>query len=71
VDIHVSYESSEPINFKRFKEIWEDVIGVKHKQHYELLKNGVDIVDDDVVISENIFNDYEVSLKFNVKDSLG
>ncbi len=71
MDIYVSYESSEPINFKRFKEIWEDVMALKHKQHYEFFKNGVDIVDDDLVISENIFNDYEVSLKFNALDTIG
>ena len=46
-------------------------MGVKHKEHYEFFKNGVDIEDDNQIISENIFNDYEVSLKFNVCDSVG
>lgn len=46
------------------------MIGVKHKQHYYLYKNGVDIVDDDMVISENIYNDYEVTVNLSIKEAL-
>lgn len=70
INIYVTYESSEPVSFKRFKEIWEDVLGVKHKQHYDLFKNGVAIVDDDVEISENIYNDYEVTVNLNIKEAM-
>jgi hypothetical protein len=70
INIYVTYESSEPVSFKRFKEIWEDVLGVKHKQHYDLYKNGVAIVDDDVEISENIYNDYEVTVNLNIKEAM-
>jgi hypothetical protein len=70
INIYVNYESSEPVSFKRFKEIWEDVLGVKHKQHYDLYKNGVAIVDDDVEISENIYNDYEVTVNLNIKEAM-
>lgn len=70
INIYVTYESSEPVSFKRFKEIWEDVMGVKHKQHYDLYKNGVDIVDDDMVISENIYNDYEVTVNLSIKEAM-
>lgn len=45
-------------------------MGITHKQHYDLYKNGVDIVDDDMVISENIYNDYEVTLKLDIKEAL-
>ncbi len=70
INIYVTYESSEPVSFKRFKEIWEDVLGLKHKQHYDLYKNGVGIVEDDVVISENIYNDYEVTVNLNIKEAM-
>lgn len=70
INIYVTYESSEPVSFRRFKEIWEDVLGLKHRYHYDLHKNGVDIVDDDVVISENIYNDYEVTLNLSIKEAM-
>jgi hypothetical protein len=51
------------MNLKRYKEIWEHVLGIEYGSHYILRKNGQRIENEDTIISENLFNDYEVFLK--------
>ncbi len=65
VDIYVSYESSEPISLRRYKEIWGNVMGIEYNKEYALFRNGERISNDDALISDNIFNDYEVQMDLN------
>lgn len=46
VDIYVSYESSAPIDLRRYKEIWETSMGLRYDEHYAIIKNGQIISDD-------------------------
>jgi hypothetical protein len=44
-------------------------MGIQYNKEYVLFKNGERISNDDALISENLFNDYEVYLNFNLNFS--
>ena len=40
-------------------------MGIEYNKEYTLFRNGERISNDDALISDNIFNDYEVQMNFN------
>lgn len=40
-------------------------MGIQYNKQYALFRNGERINNDDALISENLFNDYEVYLNLN------
>lgn len=56
----MNYESSEPITLRKFKEVWENLVGLKYKFHYSLNLNGNQLENDEFVISDNNDNHFDV-----------
>jgi hypothetical protein len=44
-------------------------MGIEYNRQYTLFRNGERINNDDALISDNIFNDYEVELNLNLNVS--
>ena len=72
IDIYLTYESSEPISLKRYKQIWEHLIGAKYDTHYVLHKNGEALLNDEFILSGSKEGELEVRSKstWNIPDRI-
>ncbi len=62
LDITVQYESSEPINLKRIKQIWEHNYGIKYDTRWIFDKDGQVVESEDTIISQNFPTLYRATL---------
>jgi hypothetical protein len=70
VEISIHFESSEPITYRRYKDIWKYIMGFNDKEDYELRLGNRLIKDDEMVIDDSGIRDpiFDMSLHLYVEE---
>ena len=59
-------ESNEPITYKRYKDIWKNIMGFNDREDFELRFGNKLIIDDDMVIDDSGMRDPTFDLQLHL-----